>query len=104
MSNGTKLKIFLGALAIANVVVSMMAAPAHAYQCKGGFTTAAAVHPNKSAATSQAVQNWPAVAKGKYGLAWSVWKIAENKGVGCFAVGANWQCVAKAKPCKYVVK
>ena len=43
MSNGTKLKIFLGALAIANVVVSLMAAPAHAYQCKGGFTTAAAV-------------------------------------------------------------
>ena len=41
MSNGTKLKIFLGALAIANVVVSLMAAPAHAYQCKGGFTTAA---------------------------------------------------------------
>ncbi|MCG8559169.1 MAG: hypothetical protein MI824_05155, partial [Hyphomicrobiales bacterium] len=76
MSNGTKLKIFLGALAVANVAVSLMAAPAHAYQCKSSFTTAVAVHPNKSAATSQAVQNWPAVAKGQYGLPWSVWNIA----------------------------
>ena len=104
MSNATKLKIFLGALAIANVVVSLMAAPAHAFQCKSSFTSAVFVHPSKPTATSMAMAQWPAVAKSKYGLPWSVWKIAKNKGVGCFPVAGNWQCVAKAKPCKYVVQ
>lgn len=101
MLNGKKLKILLPALAVAAVMAS---APAHAYQCKGGYTTTVAVHPSQPAATGQAVAKWPGAAKSKYGLAWSVWKIAKNKGVGCFPVGSNWQCIAKAKPCKYVVQ
>lgn len=94
----------LSAAMLAGGLASLVAvAPAHAYQCKTSPTAASAAAILKTTAQSKAVAAWSSKVKSNYGLSWSVWNIAKNKGVSCTRIGTKWTCEAKAIPCNYVV-
>jgi hypothetical protein len=66
------------------------------------------VHTLKIAALSKSKSNWTTRVKDKYGLAWSVYKIAQAKSQSCSktTIGGvkKWNCERSAKPCLYVVQ
>ena len=94
-------------VAVASVLACMLVAPAQAYQCKSSAITAVGVHNLKFRAHNTAPRNWTKRVKDKYGLAWSVHKIAQSKSISCDKVEIagvkKWRCIASAKPCLYVV-
>ena len=83
------------------------ASPALAeYACKNShnYYTAAGLHPQVQVATAIAKANWTKKMKNQYGLAWSVWSIAKGKTTQCVNAGGGQKtCLARARPCKYVV-
>ena len=83
-----------------------LAAPdtAQAYQCKSAFVHAEAIANTRIQARSSARSIWSNSAKAQYGLPWSLWKIAKSKSLNCSWTGSKHWCIAKAKPCLYVVQ
>lgn len=81
--------------------------PVQAYQCKSHAISAVGVKHTKLQARATSLANWTARTKGRYGLAWSVYDIAQNKQVSCrrtsIAGKRRWNCERVAKPCLYVV-
>ena len=77
---------------------------AHAYACKTSPTQSVGVHKLRMMATKTSRTNWTNSVKAQFGLSWSVWSIAQSKGVTCNKTGSNWTCLANAKPCNYVVQ
>ena len=98
----------LAAAAVATAVLHVsFPTQALAYQCKDRLIETKANqkgHARIAALQRQAIQAWSAQAKARYGLPWSVWKIAAARSTSC----GNWQghstCIVKAKPCRYVVQ
>ncbi|MEM8685864.1 MAG: hypothetical protein AAGF81_00945 [Pseudomonadota bacterium] len=89
--------------AVAALCLPVLTTSASAYQCKR-IPTQVKVHaPTKAASQAQSKASWTIKVKNSRGLAWSVWNIAKAKKVNCTKAGQRWVCVAKAKPCKYVV-
>jgi len=89
-------------VAAATLAVSL-AGPAQAYQCKGRLTQTEAIHKVRLKSHAAARSFWSAKVKQAYGLPWSMWKIASAKSVSCRHTGAAWYCIARARPCLYVV-
>ena len=90
--------------AAAIVLLGFAASGAQAYQCKSSSLQAEALGKPKFKAMKSAKNFWSAAAKDKYGLAWSVWNIAESKSTDCDFTGNQWYCIVKAEPCLYVVQ
>ena len=89
--------------AVAALALPVLATSASAYQCKH-ISTQVKVHaPTKAASAAQSKASWTIKVKNSRGLAWSVWNIAKAKKVNCNKAGQRWVCIARAKPCKYVV-
>ena len=89
--------------AVAALCLPALTTSASAYQCKR-IPVKVQVHaPTKAASYVQSKASWTIKVKNSRGLAWSVWNIAKAKKVNCAKAGQRWVCVAKAKPCKYVV-
>lgn len=103
---------FIAQIAASGLAIALLAGspqPAAAYQCKHIMVKAGNSVTNHKAkkkiwAQRIAVSGWTRRVKSKFGQAWSVWSIANNKSISCSKTGATWHCVAKAKPCKYVVQ
>jgi hypothetical protein len=93
----------LAATAAGATMLVSLAGPAQAYQCKNGFIQTEAIHKLRVNSAASATKLWSGKAKGSYGLAWSVWTIAASKSVTCNHTGASYYCMAKGKPCLYVV-
>jgi hypothetical protein len=93
----------LAGLALAVALPFVGTGSAQAYQCKATIVHAEAHANLRIKARSAAVQIWSDAAKSKYGLPWSVWKIAASKSMTCSWTGNQHWCIAEAKPCLYVV-
>lgn len=98
-----KLRTGFAALAIVAVAATLFAGNANAYSCKNISQGAVGSKNTKFAAKHAARKKWTSTVKSRLGLAWSVWSIAKNKTIRCKKVGSKWRCIAKAKPCLYVV-
>ncbi len=98
------LSIAMAAAIVAISVPTVMTSTASAYQCSNATTQIRAAAPRKWKARARVVKAWSAKVKADRGLAWSVWKIAKQKSRTCKKIGSRWVCLAKAKPCKYVVQ
>lgn len=98
-----KLKFaFAGGLTL--IALSTLAAPAQAYQCRNEVHQAVGVRPTELVARYAARKGWSNTAKAAFGLSWSVWKIAKNKGISCARLNSGkWRCISSARPCNYVV-
>jgi len=93
----------LGALLALAASAMVLADPADAYQCKSQAVWASAQHKLKVVAQSNARKNWQAKVKSQLGLSWSVWSIAQAKTLNCAKLPRLWHCIARARPCNYVV-
>jgi hypothetical protein len=91
------------ALTAMAAAAALLADTASAYQCKGYPTQAVGVHKLRAVAHAKAPKNWAASVKSQFGLSWSVWSIAQAKGVTCNKQPDRWICLASARPCNYVV-
>ncbi len=95
----------LASVAGASLILVSLASGASAYQCKKLNVTGAKVSTMQTVAIAGAKADWTGKAKAAYGLPWSVWAIAKNPKQTCTAgAGGTFVCVAKARPCKYVVQ
>ena len=94
----------LAQIAVTSVVLVGFSGGANAYDCKAKPETIAAPGQNQGAAIATGRSIWTTKVKGKYGLAWSVWAIADAPQQSCQPAGNGWLCVITAKPCKYVVQ
>ncbi len=108
MEKRTYYASFGGLIASVAVAATVLASsPAlSAYQCQNShhYQNGQAVHPQVHVAQYLAKQNWQNKIKSEYGLAWSVWDIAKGKQLNCMPAGnGNKYCLARARPCKYVV-
>ena len=97
------LQLALAAAVLALSVPTVMTSTASAYQCRHIPTQVKVHKPTRWAARKQARKSWSLKVKNNRGVAWSVWKIARNKSIKCKQAGQRWVCIAKAKPCLYVV-
>lgn len=91
-------------LAVMAASASVPVSEAHAYACKNSPTQATATYNLRVKAAKKSRDNWTNSVKNQHGLSWSVWSIAGAKSVNCNKSGANWICLASAKPCNYVVQ
>ncbi len=99
-------KALKSAIAASFVIASssfLFTAPAQAYQCKPSYRIGVGTAHGKFMAKARARSKWTSSTKGAYGLAWSVWNIANPKSFNCSKQGSKWRCAAYAKPCLYVV-
>lgn len=94
----------LAATAATAAMLISLSGPAEAYKCKATFTKAEAIHKLRIKSAASARGLWAGKVKGTYGLPWSVWNIASGKAVSCSHTGAAYYCVARARPCLYVVQ
>jgi len=85
------------------IAFAFMTNGAQAYQCKTGFVQAEALANTKFKAQKSAKNIWASTVTNTYSLQWSSWDIAKSKSLGCNWTGAKFYCIAKAKPCLYVV-
>jgi hypothetical protein len=92
------------ACAAAMLTLVFMMSGAQAYQCKTGFVQAESLGTPKFKAQKNAKTIWASTVNGNLGLQWSSWDIAASKSVNCNWTGAKFYCIAKAKPCLYVVQ
>lgn len=99
----------VAALAIVSAAAALTAGKAEAYACMSQYAQGVGVGNSQGAATANAKAKWTSSVKGYLGLPWSVWNIAKGKSVVCEKKRANrsgrfyYKCIARAKPCKYVV-
>lgn len=94
----------IAGMAVASLVaISLSASTAEAYQCKGNFIQAEAIHHSLAASRAAAKTSWHTKVYNTYNLQWSAWDIAASKTLNCSFTGASFYCIAKAKPCLYVV-
>ena len=110
MPNSRTIPNMIAALAIVSAAAALTAGKAEAYACMGQYAMGSGIANSQGAATALAKAKWTSSVKGYLGLPWSVWNIAEGQSVTCKKVRARggrgktiYSCVAKAKPCKYVV-
>jgi hypothetical protein len=99
-------KIILNTIAVLALVaaaVPLTAGKAEAYACLSQYAQGVGTAKRQLLAKSKARSKWTSSVKGYLGLPWSVWNIAKSKSTSCTKVGSNYKCVARAKPCKYVV-
>lgn len=94
------------AATIAAVSLPALSTSASAYACKAGSVGTQAIESTRIKSKIQARKNWRNHIKNTQGLEWSVWKIAKSRSVTCQkqTVNNTWNCIAKAKPCRYVVQ
>jgi hypothetical protein len=92
------------AFAAAVLALGFAASGAEAYQCKTSYVQAESLGTPKFKAQKNAKTIWASTVNGKFGLQWSSWDIAASKSLGCNWTGAKFYCIAKAKPCLYVVQ
>ena len=91
---------------VAVPLVLTVTTPAVAYECKTTYVEAEADGQRKAQTSRQATVAWSEAVKSSLSgntLPWSLWKYAASKSVSCTGSYGNYNCVAKAKPCKYVV-
>ena len=93
-------------MAAASFVIAISLSPrtAEAYQCKGNFIQAEAINHLLAQSRASAKAIWHTNVYSSFGLQWSAWDIAASKSVNCSFTGTSFYCVAKAKPCLYVVQ
>ncbi|MGE3876047.1 MAG: hypothetical protein AB7F74_24090 [Parvibaculaceae bacterium] len=91
------------AFAAAVLTLAFAASGVQAYQCKTSFVQAESLGNPKVKAQKSAKTIWASSVKGSLGLQWSSWDIAASKSMNCNWTGAKFYCIAKAKPCLYVV-
>lgn len=98
----------IAAAATVGCLAFAIAGPAQAYQCKNHSISAVGVKDTRFQARATSLANWTTRTKDRHGLAWSVYKIAENKSVQCrrttIAGQRKWNCQRVATPCLYVVQ
>jgi hypothetical protein len=104
MKINTAIRALALSATLATIAAVNFSSPAMAYQCTNSYKQGEAVAKLVVKSKSQARKAWSAVAKNAYGLEWSVWDIATNKSMDCDWTGNNYYCIAKAKPCQYVVQ
>ncbi|WP_337660547.1 hypothetical protein [Anderseniella sp. Alg231-50] len=97
------LSIVLAGAVLALSVPTVMTTSALAYQCSNETSQARGRANKKWMSRAKARKAWSVRVKGEKGLAWSVWKIAKQRSLTCKKIASRWTCLAKAKPCKYVV-
>ena len=93
----------LAALAVMSAFSTLSISNAHAYICKNSPSMALGNHTLKVLAQQRSRTQWSHSVQHKLGLSWSAWSIATAKSVNCNKSGLKWVCLAKAKPCDYVV-
>jgi hypothetical protein len=91
-------------LAVASVLLVGATSGASAYQCKSQPQGVVAAAVNYPTAVALGQSLWTSKVKSQFGLEWSVWTIAASPTQSCSQIGAGFQCVVTAKPCKYVVQ
>jgi uncharacterized protein (UPF0333 family) len=104
MKINTTIRAFALSATLATLAAVNFSSPAMAYQCKNSFKQGEGIAKLLIKSRSAAKKAWSAEAKNAYGLEWSVWNIASNDSVNCDWTGNNFYCIAKAKPCQYVVQ
>jgi hypothetical protein len=92
----------LAAIIFTLVAVAVYATSADAYQCKKIGAIGVAARPVESQALSAAQSTWTNRVKSTLGLEWSVYSISSLPKESCEWTGDRYQCVVRAKPCKYV--
>ncbi len=95
---------FLLAATIATLASTQFTSPAMAYVCKNSYKQGEALSNSVVTGKANARKAWSTAAKSAYGLEWSVWTIAANRTTTCEWTGAKHYCIARAKPCQYVVQ
>lgn len=104
MKTNTTIRALALSATLATLAAVNLSSPAMAYVCKNNFKQGEGIGKLLLKSKSAAKKAWSAEAKNAYGLEWSVWNIAANDSVNCDWTGNNYYCVAKAKPCQYVVQ
>lgn len=102
--SGVRLLHTIASIALVAGMMGLSTTQASAYVCKTYHEQADAYLQIRPMARRTAIQNWSTKVQSQYGLPWSAWSISEGKSVDCKHVDGKWSCVAKAKPCQYVVQ
>ena len=85
---------------VAAIGLAMISGPAQAYVCKASLTIRNASAVSQANALSAARAAWSSAAQARYGIAWGVWTLAQQKVQHCSKSGGMWTCSAQAKPCR----
>ena len=103
LTTALSLAVIVGIAAVGTVTAP---GTAQAYACKAQATTGSGFRKNKMMARLASRRNWTGNTKSRYGLAWSVYKIAKSKSTNCTYghKSKKWRCQTAARPCKYVVQ
>ena len=99
-SEGLSINRAAASAIVAAIGIAMISGPAEAYVCKASLTVRNASAVAQANALSAARAAWSNAAQTRYGIAWSVWTLAQQKVQHCSQSGGMWTCSAQAKPCR----